>query len=75
MDIFFLFLITSFLAVVVTLAVMYIRKHVKTKDDVAIGSKHIGWVSEMLGGGSKSIELRNDIKKDNKRNTCKGEEM
>ena len=37
MDIFFLFLITSFLAVVVTLVVMYIRKHTKVKDDVAKG--------------------------------------
>ena len=64
MDIFFLFLITSFLVVVVTLAVMYIRKHIKMKDDVAKGSKHIGWVSEMLGGGSESTELRNDIKKE-----------
>ena len=38
MDIFFLFLITSFLAVVVTLAVMYIRKHIKVKDDVGKGA-------------------------------------
>ena len=37
MDIFFLFLITSFLTVVVTLAVMYIRKHIKAKDDVGKG--------------------------------------
>ena len=65
MDIFFLFLITSFLAVVVTLAVMYIRKHIKTKDNVAKGSKHIGWVSEMLGGGSESTELRDDGKMHN----------
>ena len=64
MYIFFLLFITSFLAVVVTLAVMYIRKHTKVKDDVAKGSKHIGWVSEMLGGGSESTELRNDIKKE-----------
>ena len=63
MDIFFLFFITSFLAAVVTLAVMYIRKHTKVKDDVAKGSKHIGWVSEMLGGGSESTELSYDIKK------------
>ena len=64
MDIFFLFLITSFLAVVVTLAVMYIRKHTKVKDDVAKGSKHIGWVSERLGRDDESTELRNDIKKE-----------
>ena len=64
MDIFFLFLITSFLTVVVTLAVMYIRKHTKVKDDVDKGSKHIGWVSEMLGRDDESTELRNDIKKE-----------
>ena len=64
MDIFFLFFITSFLAVVVTLVVMYIRKHTKVKDDVAKGSKHIGWVSEMLGGGDESTELLNDSKKE-----------
>ena len=64
MDIFFLFFITSFLAVVLTLAVMYIRKHIKVKDDVAKGSKHIGWVSEMLGRDDESTELRNDIKKE-----------
>ena len=75
MDIFFLFLITSFLAVVVTLAVMYIRKHIKVKDNVAKGSKHIGWVSEMLVGGSESTELRNDNKKRSKQNTRKGEEI
>ena len=38
MDIFFLFLITSFLAVVVTLTVMYISKHTKVKDDVDKGA-------------------------------------
>lgn len=38
MDIFFLFFITSFLAVVVTLGVMYIRKHTKVKDDVDEGA-------------------------------------
>jgi hypothetical protein len=43
---------------------MYIRKHIKVKDDVAKGSKHIGWVSEMLGRDDESTELRNDIKKE-----------
>ena len=38
MDIFFLFFIISFIAVVVTLAVMYIRKHTKVKDNVAKGA-------------------------------------
>ncbi len=64
MDIFFLFFISSFIALILTLAVMYIRKHIKVKDDVAKGSKHIGWVSEMLGGDDESTELRNDIKKE-----------
>ena len=52
MDVFALLFIVSFLALVITLAVMYIRKHIKTKDNVAKGSKHIGWVSDMLGRGS-----------------------
>ena len=64
MDIFFLFFITSFIALILTLAVMHIRKHIKVKDDVAKGSKHIGWVSEMLGRDDESTELRNDIKKE-----------
>ena len=64
MDIFFLFFISSLLALILTLAVMYIRKHIKVKDDVAKGSKHIGWVSEMLGRYDESTELRNDIKKE-----------
>ena len=64
MGVFALFFISSFIALILTLAVMYIRKHIKVKDDVAKGSKHIGWVSEMLGGGDESTELRNDIKKE-----------
>ena len=38
MDICFLFFITSFLAVVITLAVMYSLKHIKVKDDVDKGA-------------------------------------
>ena len=64
MDVFALLFIVSFIALVVTLAVMYIRKHTKVKDNVAKGSKHIGWVSEMLGRDDESTELRNDIKKE-----------
>ena len=60
MDVFVLLFIVSFLALIFTLAVMYIRKHTKGKDDVAKGSKHMGWVSEMLGGGSESTELRRE---------------
>ena len=62
MDVFALFFISSFIALVITLAVMYIRKHVKTKDNVAKGSKHIGWVSDVLGRGSESTELHDDGK-------------
>ena len=65
MDVFALFFISSFIALVITLAVMYIRKHVKTKDNVAKGSKHIGWVSDVLGRGSESTELRDDCKMHN----------
>lgn len=52
MDVFALLFIVSFLALLVTLVVMHIRKHTKTKDNVAKGSKHIGWVSDVLGRGS-----------------------
>ena len=37
MDVFALLFIVSFIALVVTLAVMYIRKHTKVKDNVAKG--------------------------------------
>ena len=58
MDVFALLFIVSFLVLIFTLAVMRIRKHIKTKDNVAKGSKHIGWVSDMLGrGSSKSPRL------------------
>ena len=64
MDVFALLFIVSFLALIFTLVVMHIRKHVKTKDNVAKGSKHIGWVSDMLGRGIESTELRDDGKGD-----------
>ena len=57
MDVFALLFIVLFLALLVTLAVMHIRKHTKTKDNVAKGSKHIGWVSDVLGRGSESTEI------------------
>ena len=62
MDVFALLFIVSFLALIFTLVVMNIRKHIKTKDNVAKGSKHIGWVSDMLGRGSESTELHDDGK-------------
>ena len=65
MDVFVLLFIVSFLALILTLTVMYIRKHTKTKDNVAKGSKHIGWVSDVLGRGSESTELHDDGKMHN----------
>ena len=65
MDVFALLFIVSFLALVITLAVMHIRKCIKVKDNVAKGSKHIGWVSDVLGRGSESTELHNDGKMHN----------
>ena len=38
MDVFLLFFISSFIALILTLAVMYIRKHIKVKDDVDKGA-------------------------------------
>ena len=60
MDVFALLFIVSFLVLMLALAVMHIRKHTKTKDNVAKGSKHIGWVSDVLGRGSESTELLHD---------------
>ena len=65
MDVFALLFIVSFLALLLTLVVMYIRKHTKTKDNAAKGSKHIGWVSDVLGRGTESTELRDDGKMHN----------
>jgi hypothetical protein len=64
-DVFVLLFVVSFLALVLALAVMHIRKRIKTKDNVAKGSKHIGWVSDVLGRGSESTELRDDGKMHN----------
>ena len=65
MDVFLLFFIVSFLVLIFTLAVMYIRKRIKVKDNVAKGSKHIGWVSDVLGRGTESTELHDDGKMHN----------
>ena len=65
MDVFALLFIVSFLVLIFTLVVMHIRKCIKTKGNVAKGSKHIGWVSDVLGRGSESTELRNDGKMHN----------
>ena len=65
MDVFVLLFVVSFLVLIFTLVVMHIRKHIKTKDNVAKGSKHIGWVSDMIGRGSESTELHDDGKMHN----------
>ena len=74
MDVFALLFIVSFLALVITLAVMHIRKCIKTKDNVSKGSKHIGWVSdvqvkwkETLPKHVTRIKLRNSRKLRNNR--------
>ena len=74
MDVFALLFVVSFLVLIFTMIVMYIRKHIKTKDNVANGSKHIGWVSdvqvkwkETLPKHSTRIKLRNSRKLRNKR--------
>lgn len=65
MDVFVLLFVVSFLALVLALAVMHIRKRIKTKDNVAKDSKHIGWASDMMGRGSESTELHDDTKMHN----------
>ena len=65
MDVFALLFIVSFLVLIFTLIVMHIRKHIKTKYNVAKGSKHIGWASDVLGRGAESTELRDDGKMHN----------
>lgn len=53
MDVFALLFILSFIALIITLIVMSLYKKWKMKSKVAKGSKHIGWVSDMLGEGCK----------------------
>ena len=65
MDVFALLFILSFIALLVTLVVMNLYKKWKMKSKVAKGSKHIGWISDMLGQGSESTELRDDGKMHN----------
>ena len=62
MDVFALLFIVLFLVLILTLVVMHICKRIKTKDNVAKGSKHIGWVSDVLGRGTESTELHDDGK-------------
>ena len=65
MDVFALLFIVSFLVLIFTLVVMHIRKCIKMKNNVAKGSKHIVWVSDMLGRGAESTELYDDGKMHN----------
>lgn len=65
MDVFGIFVVVSFMCLIITLAVMHIRKCINAKDNAAKGSKHIGWVSDVLGRGSESTELRDEGKMHN----------
>ena len=47
MDVFALLFIVSFIALVITLAVMYIRKYIKTKDNVAKVDKYVEHVPDI----------------------------
>lgn len=47
MDVFLLFFIISFLALVITLAVMHIRKYINAKDNVAKVDKYVEYVPDI----------------------------
>ena len=76
MDVFALLFIISFLALLVTLAAMHIRKRIKTKDNMAKGGKQIKCADyapdiqvmwkETLPKHSTRIKLRNSRKLRNK---------
>ena len=74
MDVFALLFIVSFLALVITLAVMHIRKRINAKDNVAKVDKYVEYVpdiqvkwKETLPKHSTRIKLRNSRKLRNKR--------
>ena len=74
MDVFALLFIASFIALVITLAVMHIRKCIKAKDNVAKVDKYVEHVpdiqvkwKETLPKHSTRIKLRNSRKPRNKR--------
>ena len=74
MDVFALLFIVSFLALVITLAVMYIRKRINAKDNVAKVDKYVEYVPDIqekwkltLPKHSTRIKLRNSRKLRNKR--------
>lgn len=74
MDVFALLFIASFIALVITLAVMHIRKCIKAKDNVAKVDKYVEHVpdiqvkwKETLPKYVTRIKLRNSRKLRNKR--------
>ena len=74
MDVFALLFIVSFLVLIFTLVVMHIRKHIKTKDNVAKVDKYVEHVpniqvkwKETIPKHSTRIKLRNSRKLRNKR--------
>ena len=74
MDVFAVLFIVSFLAVVMTLAVMHIRKRINAKDNVDKVDKYVEYVpdiqvkwKETLPKHSTRIKLRNSRKLRNKR--------
>ena len=74
MDVFALLFIVSFLALILALAVMHIRKCINVKDDVVKVDKYVEYVpdiqvkwKETLPKHSTRIKLRNSRKLRNKR--------
>ena len=74
MDVFVLLFVVSFLALTSALVVMNIRKHIKTKDNVAKVDKYVEYVpdiqvkwKETLPKHITRIKLRNSRKLRNKR--------
>ena len=74
MDVFAILFIVSFLALVITLVIVHIRKRIVMKDNVAKGDKHVEYIpetqekwKETLPKHSTRIKLRNSRKLRNKR--------
>ena len=74
MDVFALLFIVSFLALVLTLVIVHIRKRIVMKDDVVKVDKHVEYVpdiqvkwKESLPKHSTRIKLRSSRKLRNKR--------
>ena len=74
MDVFALLFVVSFLALILALVVMYVRKRIKTKDNITKGGKSVDYApdiqvkwKETLPKHSTRIKLRNSRKLRNKR--------